>query len=146
MNLRCKYCTAYHFLGKFDKKNKQFKNCCHKGIVKVPSDPEYPTELMELYNNNSKLGKNFKNNIRGYNNSSAFASFRAKFKNVAGKGPQIIKIGGQIYHNTYALHPNENDVSKFGQLYVIERNIANKIRNDQNSEFSKELLTKLDIL
>lgn len=55
-------------------------------------------------------------------------SFGAKFKNVPEKGCQVIKIGGQIYHNTYALHPNKNNC-KFGQLNVIESKIANEIRN-----------------
>ena len=77
-------------------------------------------------------------------NALAFASFGAKFKSISGKGPQVLKIGGQLYHNTYALHPNEDEIVKFGQLYVIENDEANNIRYEQNTQFSKDLLNKLD--
>ena len=32
----------------------------------------------------------------------------------------VIRICGQIYHNTYALHPNEGYLRKFSQLYIID--------------------------
>lgn len=49
MNIQCKYCAAYHFKGEVDDE-KKFKNCCHKGIITLTSDPPYPIELIKLYN------------------------------------------------------------------------------------------------
>ena len=67
---------------------------------------------------------NSQKNIQPYNNVLVFASFGANFENLSRNGPQVIRIRWQIYPNIYALYPNENEVRKYGQLYVLDNEKA----------------------
>ena len=63
-------------------------------------------------------------------------------------GPQVFRISGQVYHNTYSLNPDDDKSRKYGQLYIIDNEMANNIRstNDSNKNFSLEVLKELDDL
>ena len=37
-----------------------------------------------------------------------------------GHGPYCIRIHGQIYHNTFPLHPQPGKTPQHGQLYILE--------------------------
>ena len=70
----------------------------------------------------SKFPSLFKN----YNNDLALASFPTKLINILGKGPQVVRIYGQIYHNISSLQPSkDNGIQNYGQLYIIKSNDAN---------------------
>ena len=101
-------------------RDQKFSNCCHKEKVIFPEDPLYPVELKNLVIGTITSTKKFFKSIRSYNNAIAFTSFGATFDNLFSQGPSVIRICGQIYHNTYALHPNEGDLRKFSQLYIID--------------------------
>jgi hypothetical protein len=92
---------------------------------------------------NSTKSKDFMKNIRSYNNALAFASFGASLQKLLGKGPSVIRICGQIYHNAYALHPN-NEQRKYGQLYIIDNEEANQTRIESNNKCSLQVLKQLD--
>lgn len=81
--------------------------------------------------------------IRYYNNSLAFASFGAKLDIIPGQGPQVFGIC-QIYQNTYSLNPMSNEERNFGQLYIIDNEIANEIRSSTNLSCSKIILKEID--
>lgn len=143
MELICNFCEAKHF--PFELKNrKNFNICCHKGKVKLPDDPSYPEEIKSLIIGNSQLSRHFKHSIRNYNNAMAFASFGATYDKLYNKGPPIVRICGQVYHNTYSLHPTDNDSRKYGQLYIIDNEMATKNRKNNNSDCRNEILLQLD--
>ena len=39
------------------------------------------------------------------------------------RDPTVIRIYGEIYHNSYALHPNNNVNRKYGQLFIMKKPI-----------------------
>lgn len=132
LNIICDFCKAKHFALELPS-DKKFTNCCHKGKVKLIDDIEYPEEIKKLATGNSTESIEFRKNIRSYNNSLAFASFGASSYKFLGKGPPVIKICGQIYHNTYSLHPHDETNRKYGQLYIIDSEKANQSRHQNNS-------------
>jgi hypothetical protein len=75
----------------------------------------------------SAVSKDFIKNIKSYNNSLAFASFNAYLQKLVAQGPSVIRLCGQIYHNAFALHPDEGE-RKYGQLYIIDNEEANQTR------------------
>lgn len=93
---------------------------------------------------NSEVSKNFIKNIRSYNNALAFASFGASLQKLAGKGPSVLCICGQIYHNAFSLHPNDSQQRKYGQLYILDNEEANKSRAENNNKCTIQILNKLD--
>lgn len=68
----CPHCNALAF--EDEKINGGYSLCCHKGKVKLPQFKGPNKELKKLFTGNSSLAKNFKENIRKYNNACAFAS------------------------------------------------------------------------
>ena len=85
-------------------------------------------------------------NIRAYNSSMAFASFAANIEHPPGRGPYCFRIHGAIYHRASTeLHPAQGNPS-FGQLYIIESNLATDFRMQINSNLDEELLGNLDTL
>lgn len=145
MEVICNFCKAKHFLLEMPK-DKKFNTCCHKGKVMLPEDPLYPEELKHMINGNTWKSKHFMEYIRDYNNAVAFASFGAKFIPFKNKGPQVFKICGQTYHNTYALHPNDNEIRKYSQLYIIDNEVATKSRKNSNNNCRNDILRYLDTL
>jgi hypothetical protein len=147
MNIMCKFCKTKYFILEMPS-DKKFSNCCHKEKIKLVDDVTYPKLLQKLINNNSNESKQFFKNIRTYNNALAFASFGAKLVNLKTKGPQVFRISGQDYHNTYSLHPEDEKFRKFGQLYIIDNEIAkyDSYNTNCNSNLSIELLTKIEQL
>lgn len=148
MNVLCKFCKAKHFTSEMTKRN-NFNNCCHNGKVILPEDKKYPDEIKNLILENSSENTKFLKNIRIYNNMLAFASFGAKFDYLKTRGPRVFRICGQVYHNIYSLHPNENESRKYGQLYILDNKVANNIRlqnNEKNTDCDLNILKKLDII
>lgn len=126
INVRCQFCNAKHFIQE-KLQDKTFKFCCHKGKI-ILDDIEEFDQIKQLALGNDKKNKLFKNKSRELNNLLAFASFGAKFIPFKSRGPQVFKICGQVYHNTYSLNPvNDNDY-KYGQLYIFDNKTANDFR------------------
>ena len=81
-----------------------------------------------------------------YNSAVAFASFGATFDKLFNQGPSVIRICEQIYHNTYALYPNEGDLRKFSQLYIIDNVDANRMRLISHPACLEDLLKQIDCI
>lgn len=141
----CKFCNAKHFKGEMSQ-DKKYSHCCHKNKVHIDHNTTYPDELKNLLFEKNLISINYRKNIRNYNNLFAFASFGSKSIHFNTVGQQVFKICGQVYHNSYALHPNDNDNPKYGQLYIIDNEIANKHRQNQynNDKMDIELIEYLE--
>ena len=88
----------------------------------------YPSDLKNLVCDlKDSESKNFIEYIRSYRmyfSALAFASMGAKLEVPKGNGPFVFRIHGQIYHNTYSLHPNDANKRKYDQLCIIDTNQA----------------------
>lgn len=148
MNVLCKFCRAKHFKGEELSKN-TFKHCCNRGRNKIVIRNTYPEYLKgKLTNSNSYKYENFKKYIRNYNNAIAFASFGAKYDNLSGKGPDVIRVFGQIYHQTSNLYSSNNTSISYGQLYVYDSEEAATIQMNHiaNEKCDKKIMTELNQL
>ncbi|KAF2347329.1 hypothetical protein FHG87_021916 [Trinorchestia longiramus] len=60
---------------------------CHHGKGLLPPLQEYPENLRLLFDVDGAEGSNFRQNIRNYNSTFAFASFGANIRPPPGRGP-----------------------------------------------------------
>ena len=79
---------------------------------------------------------NFRQNVRSFNSSLAFASFGASVKadSLPGNGPYCFKVQGMIYHLRSNLGGIQNS------------NVANNQRINNNPKCDSNLLNELDTL
>ncbi|XP_065317560.1 uncharacterized protein LOC135925912 [Gordionus sp. m RMFG-2023] len=147
LNTKCDYCDSLNFLLEKPTDGK-FKNCCHKGKVKIPSIRYIPFLQDLLSNSNNEFHSNFMKYIRSYNSSLTFASMGAQISNSLNPGPYCFRIHGQIYHRTSHLYPSTGMPPKFAQLYVLETTQAvnGRLHMKENSGCNEDLLKRLDIL
>ncbi|XP_046750599.1 uncharacterized protein LOC124413857 [Diprion similis] len=145
MNYSCQFCHAKHFVSELPG-DKKYNSCCHTGKVRILEDNSYLKEIHALINGNDAYSKNFVKNLRSYNNYLAFASFSAKLDAFRSRGPFVFRICGQTYHDTYALYPDVNESRKYGQLYIVDNEIATRVRMQHpgNSGCLPEVLSLLD--
>lgn len=102
--------------------------------------------MIRLFTGSDDAAKNFRENIRQYNNALSFVSFGAKVTPPPGYGPYCFKIQEMVHHKVSSLyHENEKD-SAYGQLYILDFDAANDIRlaRDVNSGLKREILNKLN--
>ena len=91
MDETCPKCKALHF--KCEKnKNKIFTKCCSSGSTKLDFDFTVPPLIENLLTNKHEKSKQFKENIRKYNNALSFASFGAQQVHLDSRGPYCFKI------------------------------------------------------
>ena len=81
-----------------------------------------------------------------YNNALAFASFGANIKSLSSSGPQVISIGGKIYHNVLNICLNIVighdcafiEISNIDLNLIDDNNSSNGKDNNQNDEYDYE--------
>ncbi len=99
MDSVCRHYGALHFENECASGRKEeFKQCCHYGSVQLPELLTYPDEMKDLLQGTDVEGKNFRENIRSYNNALAFASIGALIDLPRGFGSHCFRIHGKIYH------------------------------------------------
>lgn len=79
---------------------------------------EYPSVLQDYLTAKGALSKEFRQNIRQFNNIFAFASFGANIIKNNG-GPYLFKVHGQVYHQLSTLNPDLGDEPKFAQYHYL---------------------------
>ena len=138
--------TTEHFIGPMTNKcphcqAARFPNealiCCHNGKVMLPVT-DYPQELQQLFENQA-----FLKDIRIYNNIFAFASLGAQISPPPGFGPYCFRIHGQIYHRSGTLHPQDGDLRKFGQVYILDGAEALELRAKQAPLLSRPIIAAI---
>ena len=83
MSLTCSECEAILIRGEKTRESL----CCSQGSIKLPPLKECPEKLKHLLTGNTKKDRNFRENIRAYNSSLAFASLC-----LTGTGIQVLKV------------------------------------------------------
>ncbi|XP_074096362.1 uncharacterized protein LOC141525697 [Cotesia typhae] len=141
----CKHCNAKHFATeKISNKGTSFSDCCSHGKVVLDPLPQLPKELRSFFDYSHPQSKHFHDRVRAYNSSFSFASFNANLVNFQSR-PYCFKIQGQIYYqiNT-SLYPEENDIPRFGQLFIVDSNEANENRLANYSNLDGNILQIID--
>ncbi|XP_030850990.1 uncharacterized protein LOC754317 [Strongylocentrotus purpuratus] len=133
MSKICPYCDAMRFPN-------ESLNCCHDGKICLPELLPYPNALATLLQGDSSQSKHFRYNIRYYNSSFAFASMGAMMAPPPGRGPYCFRIHGQIYHRSGCLHPPPGEPPKYGQVYILEGNLATSTRIQQHPQCNQSTM------
>ena len=117
MDSQCSFCDAFQFRG-------ESINCCHSGKVSFPTLRPIPVTIYNLLTADTEEARHFREHIRLYNSSLAFASMGANLDVPPGHGPYCYRIHGQIYHWSGPLHPEHEQRRQYSQLYILEGNQA----------------------
>ena len=120
MNIVCGFCGAKRF-------GPEIKSiCCGNGQVQLPPIPEAPPPLKQFLKE-----KSFREKIRGYNQSLAFASLGAN-EVILPPGVYCFKINGDVHHRVGPLLPDYGDTNpKFAQIYIhdTENEVVNRAQH-----------------
>lgn len=154
MDAPCSECDALHFEDERVGNLSSFDDCCGHGKFFVPEETKpFPEELKELFLGEHRLSKDFHARIRNYSSALAFASICTQ---------QDVPFDGGIYQHrirgnvqtciSTSMHPSSSSTfeserrRRYGQLYVVESNVANEARLKEapNRGLNAELLAILD--
>ncbi|PWA36414.1 hypothetical protein CTI12_AA601530 [Artemisia annua] len=132
-NYKCRYCKAAFWHGERLKGHHSYNHqpeyhlCCRGGKVLIQPEPDPPEYIKHIL-----ADPNFMHNIRAYNQMFAMTSFGATIDNTInqGRGPNVFKVSGQIYHWIGSLCPTGDDDPCFLQLYIYDT--QNKVQNRMN--------------
>ena len=125
MSHQCSACGALMFKGEQSKDqshNGTFSLCCSHGHVKISPIREPPNVLKALLTGSTQRDWNFRNNIRAYNSSLAFASMclTGKEFKFTTNGSYCNRINGQVYHAISQMQPKNGKAPAFSQIYIYD--------------------------
>jgi hypothetical protein len=127
MDIKCSSCQAYHWMGErlvnSTNRTPLFGMCCTSGKIKLPKLADPPIEILNLLSGQDYIAKQFRENIRKYNNTLAMTSLGCKVDdsvNRNGAGPYVFKVHGQLSHRAGSLLPNERQTPLYSQLYIYD--------------------------
>jgi len=128
MDQICPKCGAFNF--KDEKVSDYYTICCQNGKINLPPIQEPCKIIKDLYTKNDTESLNFRENIRNYNNSTAFASMIAQLDPLMKKsGPYFFKIHGQVFHQlSQSLTPDESEDPAYSQLFMLDTKQATEQR------------------
>lgn len=122
----------------------KFSICC-SGKFKLRPYNIPPTWLIDLVSGNSAESREFKKNIRSYNNALSFTSVGAKIDErlLSTGGIYTFRLHGEFYHLMGSLLPQGNVAPKFSQIYIYdtERELENRLNYNRN--LNPQLLQRL---
>ncbi|KAK6027977.1 hypothetical protein OSTOST_05986 [Ostertagia ostertagi] len=131
LNYRCGNCGARHFLCEVKRQH-----------------PDLFLDALYGYGAQQRTQKNFMDNIRSFNSALAMASMGAQVDTFRGRGPYCYRIHGQVYHRIGPLHPQEGEERQYGQIYILDTEMAaqQRIGDVRNADCDPELMRFLSEL
>ncbi|XGW13313.1 hypothetical protein V3C99_000002 [Haemonchus contortus] len=152
----CEHCGAQHFLCEVKPQHPElFFECCDLGRFNLNFFGEFPDRLRRLYvrdptntDEEQRIQRNFFENIRSFNSALAMASMGAQIDTIRGRGPYCYRIHGQIYHRIGPLHPREGEQRQYGQIYILDTEMAagHRLGDPRNVDCDPELMRSLSEL
>ncbi|KAL0302561.1 UNVERIFIED_CONTAM: hypothetical protein Sangu_3093100 [Sesamum angustifolium] len=134
----CHYCRAKLFHGE----TRNF--CCNGGKIVLPEVP-VPSELYNLFTDQSAEGRIFRQNIRAFNHIFSFTSLGAKlYESVAGRqGVYAFRAHGTMYHKIGTLLPSPGTRPRYIQMFIYdtEHEIENRLL--ENNGLDRGLVEKI---
>ena len=135
MDVPCPDCGALHWISEKLSVSSQihpkFGMCCFKGKIRLPKIEAPPAELLSYLRGQDSISKEFRDNIRQYNNALAMTSLGCTQDhsiNRAGGGPWVFKIQGRLCHQIGSLIPREGVAPLYSQLYIYDPQEALDLR------------------
>jgi hypothetical protein len=142
-------------LSNSSERSPKFGMCCKSGKISWPAMPDPPEPLRSLldgtnqsnrmssssFSPDSLEAKEFRTNIRNYNNAFAFSSLGVTIDpSVYGAhGIFTFRIQGELCHRISTLLPRDGEPPKFAQLYIYDSDPqsqaqmrANRVHNKVN--------------
>ena len=117
--------------------------CCANGQVILPPLQPLPVELHQLFVGGSSEAKDFRQHIRGYNASFAFASLGVH-EDVLPAGVYSFRINGSVCHRIGHLQPNSADERpKFAQMYIYDTDHEIQNRLHWNPQLKSDILATI---
>ncbi|EGG08943.1 uncharacterized protein MELLADRAFT_77257 [Melampsora larici-populina 98AG31] len=101
-----------------------YKECCQKGQVTLPADyagrEVTPLFLEALLTGDTREDKEFRRDIRRYNNAFSFTSLGAEVDHTVNGpfGVNTFRISGALHHNISGLLPEDGQRAAYSQVYV----------------------------
>ena len=134
----CPHCKARNL------PNESETGCCNGGKVKFDLPKPHPL-IRSLLSGISQKVKNFRKNIRYYNNALTLASMGglgdASLPKLKGYTPNV-RFHGRIYHALGGLVPEEGEQRKFAQFFTYDVNEDEEAQARMNSTKSAHKLDK----
>ena len=119
-------------------------SCCNGGNVKIDLPKPHPL-IRSLLSGISQKVKNFRKNIRYYNNALTLASMGGLGDNslpeLKGYNPNV-RFQGRIYHMLGGLVPEEGEQRKFAQFFTYDATEDEEAQARMNSTRSAHKLDK----
>ena len=113
----------------------------------LPKLHEPPPELLLLLTGTDDIAKNFREDIRRYNNALAMTSLGCKTDNSVnqGEGPYVFKVHGKLTHKSGSLLPPRDGHPTYAQLYIYDPADAldYRMRHQANSTLHHETMQQL---
>ena len=134
---KCTFCDALHWPQEINDRG-LYEKCCKGGDVQLEPFRPPPPYLRSLLTGQDPEGRDFRKNIRMYNNAFAFTSCSyTQDSRVAGRGGvHPFTIHGQLFHYSGPLDVSSQDIPKFAQLYLYDPRAAADIRQQSYSSLN----------
>lgn len=148
MNIQCPFCHAFHWIeervSSTSIHNPEFESCCQRGKVKLPALRVPPTELYNLFVDDSPQARDFRKHMVQYNAAMAFTSLGVDIdRSFLTPGPPVFRIHGELKHLSGSLLPESNVNPSYAQLYIYDSHAAYEYRVSRNGNLSLQTLLLL---
>ena len=145
MEHECKHCQSLNFIFEWvqSRRGGHYRTCCQGGKVQLPQ-VEIPQALQLLMEGDTEDSKNFREHIRQFNASFAFASVKDNQVPPPGFGPYCYRIHGTIHHMVASLRPSNEFKPSYASLYLLDAAEANALR--QTHAANKDLSPSVFII
>ena len=122
MDIRCAHCDVLHWIEERNTSSPRtrpnFTACCSCGKVSLPPLAQPPSPLWDLLEGQTPEAKQFRNQIRKYNNAFAFTSVGAKIdQSMARGGVYTFRLQGELHHHMGSLLPREGETKICTDVY-----------------------------
>ncbi|KAL0324987.1 UNVERIFIED_CONTAM: hypothetical protein Sradi_5068000 [Sesamum radiatum] len=134
----CHYCRAKLFHGE----TRNF--CCNGGKIVLPEIP-VPSELYNLYTDQSAEGRIFRQNICAFNHMFSFTSLGAKLdESVVGRqGVYAFRAHGTMYHKIGTLLPSPGTRPRYIQMLIYDTKHEIENRLLENNGLDRGFVDKI---
>ncbi|KAL0284783.1 UNVERIFIED_CONTAM: hypothetical protein Sangu_2809100 [Sesamum angustifolium] len=135
----CSYCRAKLF------RRETHILCCKGGKVDIPEIP-VPTQLLNLFTDDSAEGRIFRQNIRAYNHVFSFTSMGVALDEnlpAFNQGIYTFRAHGLIYHRIGTLLPPPGMRPRYLQMFIYDTDNELEHRLQESGGLDPELIEKI---
>ena len=151
MDIICQDCGALHWkcekLSNSSQIHPKFGTCCFSGKIQLLKIDDPPAELLNYLTGDDPISKEFRENIRQYNNALAMTSlgYTQDHSVNRGRGPWVFKIQGKLCHFIGPLMPRQGETPVYSQLYIYDPQEALNIRmnHQANADLNRTVMQVL---